>query len=506
MRWNQLQASSKLLTISAWAFLIMMNVSGQVSESVSVKENSVTSYEELSSRVQDLDQSSDLLKVKVIGTSVQGRNIYAMMFSSTKFGNEKSKLRVLIFAQQHGDEQSGKEGALILAEELIKPENRYLFDRIDLMLVPQVNPDGSEVNVRRNANNADLNRNHLILSEPETRALHNMFDKYLFEVTMDVHEYYPYSEEWINFGYRKNSEVMVGCVTNPAVSEEIRDLANTGYLPFIFKYLKEEGFSSFVYCPGGPPENHYIRHSTFDINDGRQSLGIQNTFSFIQEGMNGDDSFLQNLGRRAAGQMHGMRGLLEYAYRNQEKIRSLVTAEREKLISGSSGKDISIQCEHTGNGSKLDIPLYSYSSGQDTVFTVTDYRPVVSSLSDVEKPAGYLVPKDLTLISDWAARHSIELMQLKYPEDYLIEQYTINRIDSIDFEGDIIVNPQVVVKDVTGSIAARDYFFITTSQLKGNMIILALESKSMLGLVTYKDYAHLLKKGETYPILRVIAK
>ncbi len=188
---------------------------------------------------------------------------------------------------------------MLLAQELLKPENRYLFDKIDLLLVPQVNPDGSELNERRNANDADLNRNHLILSEPETMALHEIFDKYLFEVTMDVHEYSPYSEEWISFGYRKNSDVMVGSVTNINVSEEIRDLSNNDYLPFIFKYLNEKGFSSFVYCPGGPPEINYIRHSTFDINDGRQSPGIQNTFSFIQEGMNGEDSFVENLEHRA---------------------------------------------------------------------------------------------------------------------------------------------------------------------------------------------------------------
>ena len=26
--------------------------------------------------------------------------------------------------------------------------------------------------------------------------LHRLFDQYLFEVTMDVHEYFPYGETW----------------------------------------------------------------------------------------------------------------------------------------------------------------------------------------------------------------------------------------------------------------------------------------------------------------------
>ncbi len=107
---------------------------------------------------------------------------------------------------------------------------------------------------------------------------------------------------------------------------------------------------------------------------------------------------------------------------------------------------------------------------------------------------------------EWAGRHSLELAPFKNQGDYKIEQYFITGIDSIDFEGDTIVNPQVVVQDYQGKFPAKDYYFISTAQLKGNMIVLALEPKSMLGLVTYKDYAHLLKEGEAFPVLRVIIK
>ncbi len=466
----------------------------------------VTSYDELSSYIHQLDAKSDLLKVGIIGQSVEGRNLYAMTFSSSPFGKDKSKIKALIFAQQHGNEQSGKEGALLLAKELLKPENRYLFDKMDIALVPQVNPDGSEANKRRNANNADLNRNHLILTEPETIALHNFFDKYLFEVTIDVHEYSPYGEEWKKYGYRKNADITIGATTNLNVSKEIRELSNENYLPFILKYLHDREFSSFEYCPGGPPEIDYIRHSTFDINDGRQSLGIQNTFSFIQEGMNGKDGLIENLQRRAQGQMTGMRGMLEYVYCNKDKIKSLVADARKKLINSKSGEDISIQSEHAGNGQTLELPLLSYYSGKDSVIIVNDYRPVVKSLFDIKKPFGYLIPKKITTLVEWAERHSLEIYPLKNPEDYQIEQYFISGVDSIDFERDIIVNPRVVIQGFQGNISANDYLFIPSAQMKGNVILLALEPKSMLGLITYKKYADLLKTGEGFPILRVIKK
>jgi len=466
----------------------------------------VTSYDELTTFVKQLDEKSDLLKVEIIGQSVQGRNLYAMKFSSTEFGKDKSKIKVLFFAQQHGNEQSGKEGALLLALALLKPENKYLFDKIDFAIVPQVNPDGSEVNKRRNGNNMDLNRNHLILTEPETMALHRFFDKYLFEVNMDVHEYSPYGGEWEKYGYRRNADVTLGVTTNPNVSEKIRELSNTEVFPYWAKYLSKNNFSSFVYAPGGPPEIDYIRHSTFDINDGRQSFGIQNTLGFIQEGLNGTDNFVENLKHRAEAQMTGMRGMLEYIYLHKDEMKKMITSERKTLASGKSNPKVSIQSEHVSNGQKLTLPLFSYSTLKDTVVIVNDYRPVVKSLTDVQKPVGYLIPKQNKDLVEWVEKQALTTTDYKKVKRQKIEQYTVTRIDSIDFERDIIINPVVEPREFRGEINASNYIFIPTAQLKGNLVIIALEPKSELGLITYKQYAHLLKSGETFPVLRVVKK
>jgi hypothetical protein len=337
-------------------------------------------------------------------------------------------------------------------------------------------------------------------------ALHAFFDKYLFEVTMDVHEYSPYGEEWKKYGYRKNSDITVGATTNLNVSEKIRNLSNENYLPFILKYLSDRNFTSFEYCPGGPPDVEYIRHSTFDINDGRQSLGIQNTFSFIQEGMNGMDDNIENLQHRAEGQMTGILGLLEYVYHNKDKVKRVVAQERNKLVSEPSGEEISVQSEHVSNGEKLQIPLFSYFSGNDSVVTVTDYRPVVKSIYEVIKPAGYLIPADWAPLLQWAGNQSLKPVPFINPGEYNIEQYMINRIDYIDFEGDIVANPDVSSRIYPITITNHEYYFVSTAQLKGSMIVMALEPKSMLGLATYKQFAHLLKGGEAFPILRVMKK
>jgi hypothetical protein len=137
---------------------------------------------------------------------------------------------------------------------------------------------------------------------------------------------------------------------------------------------------------------------------------------------------------------------------------------------------------------------------------VIDYRPVVRSLYAVEKPCGYLIPKELKDVTDWAERHALVTESFTGGDRYRIEQYEISAIDSIDFEGDIIVNPEVTSHDQDVRINFSDYLYVPTSQLKGNMIVIALEPKSMLGLVTYPGFAYLLRSGEKFPILRVSKK
>ncbi len=465
----------------------------------------LTNYDELTNFVYQLDEQSDYLNVEVIGKSVHGRNIYGMFFSDSEFGKDTSKIKVLIFAQQHGDEQSGKEGALIFSRELLRPERKYLLEKIDLALIPQMNPDGSEIDTRFNSNQMDLNRNHLILTEPEVIALHKLFDKYLFEATMDVHEYYPYTEDYLQYGYIKYFDEQIGTLTNPNVSERIRNFSNKEYLPFFKSYLKEKNFTSHNYIPGGPPEINLIRYSTYDINDGRQSLGILNSFSFIQEGKNGIDS-IENIQKRSEGQATGMLGFLEFVFSYKNKIKALVNEERSNLISGKVSDSVAIQMEHVSNDEKLIVPLRSIYTNTDSIITVTDFRPVVKSIYNVERPLGYLIPKDLPELYDWAVQQNLIISELTLSQDRLIQEYFISEIDSIDFEGDIVVNPTVELKDARYKIKPEDFYFIPTNQLKNNLIVTALEPKSILGLVTYNQYAHLLKANEFFPVLRVVIK
>lgn len=115
-----------------------------------------------------------------IGKSVQGRPIRIRGIGS-------GPRRVLWIGGIHGDETEGTIATDELPEAFAAAQ---LADRVTLTILEDVNPDGRANGTRRNANGVDLNRNYPAsnfepgegrgprpLSEPESRALHDLIER-----------------------------------------------------------------------------------------------------------------------------------------------------------------------------------------------------------------------------------------------------------------------------------------------------------------------------------------
>ena len=86
-------------------------------------------------------------QAKVIGKSVQGRPIRAW-----RIGNPKANRKVVVMAAMHGDELAPR-------RILHRLRKRRHIGRIDMWVVPTVNPDGARRHRRKNSHGVDLNRN-----------------------------------------------------------------------------------------------------------------------------------------------------------------------------------------------------------------------------------------------------------------------------------------------------------------------------------------------------------
>lgn len=460
----------------------------------------LTTHNEIVDFVQISSVKSESIEFEVFGTSVEGRDLIVVKSKST---HKTNLLRVLIFAQQHGNEPSGKEAALLVIKDLASNDLTPFINNLELWIIPQMNPDGGDRDQRRNANEVDLNRDHVSLTQPETQALHKLFIQFMPHVTVDIHEYYPYQESWAEFGGFKNFDVQVGAPTNYNVSNQIKSFALDKVMPAVKRHLNENEFSFQNYIVGPAPSMGRTRHSTVDIDDGRQSFAILNTLSLIYEGLNGRNSSNDNLERRSKGQYEAIKALLYFLNENSQEVISLVENARKDLIFKAPGDSVAIRMEHFSDGKPLELKLLSSRTDRDTIISVDNYHSVVKPTLQVIRPKAYLVPKSDSLLVGFLNTHQVSLKEYEGNGSDRIICYQISSVSkSVDEE---LENrfPQVTIMPMAHDNLVGSYYLVPINQLHSNFLVSLFEPQSMLGLAQRPGFEYLLKENNRFPILRL---
>lgn len=147
--------------------------------------------------------------VRQVGTSVQGRAIYAEYW-----GPPDTAQVVVVIAQIHGDECAPS-----LVAEQVRQNPPIDFG---VWLIPTLNPDGYAAYARRNANDVDLNADGYHQSQPETRALMDFTAE--IQPILSVHVHSPNGfAGWYGTGtYRIGDPVASGAPLSSAVAEQLR--------------------------------------------------------------------------------------------------------------------------------------------------------------------------------------------------------------------------------------------------------------------------------------------
>lgn len=143
-----------------------------------------------------------------IGKSVQGRDLWVMVVSSSPYEHMIGKPDVKYVANIHGNEAVGRELMLHLIQYLVQNYNtdpyiKWLLDNTRIHLMPSMNPDGFEIaregqceggQGRYNAKGFDLNRNfpdyfkqNNKTPQPETEAVKEWISKIQFVVSGGLH-------------------------------------------------------------------------------------------------------------------------------------------------------------------------------------------------------------------------------------------------------------------------------------------------------------------------------
>jgi hypothetical protein len=508
-------------------------------------------YEEIARFLSRLEHIAPELAVQVIGRTLPTRNYAArdlLVCILTEDGSaspdklDRSKPTFYVIAAKHGNEQSAKEAALRLIRDLAVGELRPLLQKVNVLVLPAANPFGHWFDQRRNEQDLDLNRDMVKLESPESTAIHRVFRTWMPEVTFDVHEK---GDDY----YR----VSIGCVSNVNIHSQLQEFQRQILISEVAEALAKQkitfheylitqamGIDSSAGVSYGSEDTAgrqmMKRYSTTDLNDGRNSPGIYETLSFIQEGASRHD--LATLRARTDYQYFGIRFMLESVALHGKEINTLVRKLRTDLVSRAasfSGEDlVHLRMHYARDLEQPTLSIQQFQSSRSPIRGILkvdkkageaitsaemapnpagpDYEireevienwfPLVEPTVSVSRPLGYIIPSAHEDVVDTLLRHGIRLQFFTKDAPLEIEAYQIT--DIIPAQYDYLPPSKIEVEQKTlQTIAKRGDIYVSCEQPAANLIPSLLEPQSQYGLIRYWMYRLVPEKGDVFPFFRV---
>ncbi len=267
------------------------------------------SHAEMLIFLQSLPRSPGDLEISIteLTRSPEGRSIPIVHLRRR---GARNPLRALVFAQQHGEEVSGKDALLFLLRDFAAAPDNFPPD-LELWLVPMLNPDGAEGGRRNNGAGVDLNRDHLLLSQPETRALHALARRLHPHLSVDCHEFTRDSRDYLQRGWSEWPLITMDAANHPLLPAQVYE-TGLHWVEEAAAAMAGLGIAYQRYLVGDAPPQGELRPSTLDADDARNSLALHGGLSFIIEAgvrrraANPD----ADLGERVSAYLHLLRWLL----------------------------------------------------------------------------------------------------------------------------------------------------------------------------------------------------
>jgi len=489
-------------------------------------------------------------KVRVIGRTRDtreygSRDLYLCILSENGLSRpderDPAKLAVLIIAGQHGNEQSAKEAALALIRDIALGELKPLLKVADVLIIPQANPYGNAFDRRANEQGLDLNRDHVKLESESAAAIHRVFSDWLPEVTIDLHEK---GDDY----YR----VSIGCVSNLNIAPRLQEFSRSialaeveralARIPVAFhEYLVTEEMG--VNTSAGAAlraedlrqREMMKRYSTTDINDGRNSLGLYQTLSFIQECSSRHD--LPTLAERTRWQEAGLKSFLASIVRNAEAVKSLVResrqALREAVERGGADSSVHLKMEFARDSRQPELALKKFERADSPVLgvlkrdkkagepveeedledypwpaaarvvteAVKNWFPLVVPRLSVDRPRGYIIPAAQSSLVETLLRHGLEVQTFIADISLEVEAYRIKSVVPAAYDYLPPVSLEVE-KALMTAIVRKEDFFVSCRQPGANAVVCLLEPQSDYGLIRYQAYGLVPEAGSFFAVTR----
>ena len=443
------------------------------------------------------------IDVVEIGRSAGGRPLMAAHLA--RFSETAPDWRLLLIGQQHGDEPAGKDALLQLIHRVAQDPEALPAD-VELWVVPSANPDGAAAGTRRNAADADLNRDYLVLAQPETRALHQLARDIRPHVVVDCHEFNRSSTNaYVDRGWAEWPLIMMDTTNHPLLPEQHYAIG-LAWLEEATAPMAKAGFEYQRYLVGGTPPEGELRPSTLEADDARNGLALATgALGFIIEsGIQRDAEDPQaDIGRRVAAYLELLDRFLHDRPFRDRTVAAVEVARAQRL---PAFLPVNTFWGRIGPPSAM-VAVVEAAAG--TVVRV----PAPNLMTDrvvkraVPAPAGYVIDGSAAeVLRVVLARHGVRYEVLPLESDRVVQHCELERVE----DGFDEVYSRYEGRQIVSCSAPSDQRFapgaleVRLDQPAWRPAVAVLEPLQLYGLYQHEELRAVVAEDGTLPVYRVV--
>jgi len=482
-------------------------------------------HEEVVAFCASLAELADVVRVGEMGKTVEGRRIPLLILSDPPISSAEEaraggKLIVFALGNIHAGEVCGKEALLMLARRIALTPSHPLLKDLIIVFAPIFNADGNErvskdnrpgqvgpqegMGRRYNAQNLDLNRDHVKLESPEVQALAWFYSKWDPAVVIDTHT---------TNGSNHQYTITYDAPRHPAGDSNVIEFTRDTMLPEVSRRLQAQtGYMSFFY--GNFNRADRTRWETYPPCP-RYSIpyvGLRNRIGILSEGY-----AYATYRDRVLATRDFVRICLEYAAENRKQIVKLIkSADKATTEAGKNPRDDDLVAVRTA-AVPFDKPVVikGYVEEQrNGRWVATDktrdyelehhglFEPALS----VRRPFAYLLPASMSAVVEKLQQHGIKVDELREDIELDVEVYRVDELKRAQraFQGHHLVTVEVSASKEPRRVEAGTVM-VRTGQPQGSLAVCLLEPQSEDGLVTWNFFDDALAEGGDFPVMRLMS-
>jgi hypothetical protein len=452
---------------------------------------SFTSNAEIQSWLRDLVASAAAtpgMKAALlpIGQSQRGEALEALVLTRGA-GTDAAAIAasgrptVLLIGQQHGDEPAGSEALLVVARELTQGLLRPVLDRVNVIIVPRANPDGSTDNKRVTTGGLDMNRDHLLLNTPEAQALAKLTRDYHPTVVVDAHEYTVVGRFLQKFDAVQKYDALLQYATTANIPEFLTRASEEWYRRPLVAALKSQGLSNeWYYTTSADLADKKISMGGTQPDTGRNVNGLKNTVSLLIE-TRGVGIGRLHIQRRVHTHVTAISSVLSSTAQRASELGQL-QPYIEKEIASQACKDEAV-VEAGPTLVQQELLMLDPVTGADKALRVEwNSALTLRKLKTRVRPCGYWLSASARTAVERLRLHGVQVLRVMEQGSMLGDLYRETARSTgarQDVRGAIADAGQIVKTDVAlvrGVIdAPSGSYYVPLSQPLANLVIAALE-------------------------------